>query len=72
MTNAERQMVLYLVYDGGADTCKVCVHCDKPTCPLYLSPEQEGADYNEDERHKHDDYCIDGMVAYFEKGETGR
>lgn len=66
MTNAERKMVLFLMYEGGADYCKKCIHCDKPSCPLYVSPTEEAEDYSGD---RNDDVCINGMISYFEKGE---
>lgn len=63
MTNAEKQMVLYLIYDGGADLCQKCVHAGKPSCGRYVSPTDYSGECN-------DDYCIDGMVKYFEQEET--
>lgn len=59
MTNAEKQMVLYLIYDGGADCCQKCIHLNKPTCGRYVSETDCSGDCN-------DDYCIEGMVAHFE------
>ena len=63
MTNAEKQMVLYLIYDGGCDTCSKCIHNCKPTCGRYVSETDYSGECS-------DEYCIDGMVAYFETEST--
>lgn len=60
MTKAERKMVLYLIYDGGCDCCSKCIHLNKESCGKYVSPEDYSGECS-------DDYCIDGMVKYFEK-----
>ncbi len=60
MTNAEREMVLYLIYDGGADCCQKCIHLNKESCGRYVSPTDYSAECS-------DDYCIDGMVKFFEQ-----
>lgn len=62
MTKAERAMVLYLIYEGGADCCKKCIHLNKPSCCRYVSPTDYSAECS-------DDYCIEGMVKYFETTE---
>lgn len=62
MTDAERKMVLYLIYDGGADLCQKCVHLGKPTCGTYVSPDDFSGECD-------DDYCIEGMVKHFEEQE---
>lgn len=60
MTNAEREMVKYLLTIGGGDNCRKCVHCNKPSCCQYVSPTDYSGELN-------DDYCIDGMVKHFER-----
>ena len=59
MTNAEREMVNFLLTIGGCDNCRKCVHCSKPTCCQYVSPTDYSGDLD-------DDYCTRGMVKYFE------
>lgn len=60
MTPAEKKMILFLIYDGGADCCQKCIHTEKPTCCCYVSPKDYSGDID-------DDYCIKGMVKYFKK-----
>lgn len=60
MTNAERKMVLYLIYDSGSDTCSKCIHLNKPSCGRYISPMDYSGECS-------DDYCIEGIVKYFEQ-----
>lgn len=60
MTKAEKEMVKYLLAICGGDNCRKCIHCDKPTCCQYVS----STDYS---GKLDDDYCIDGMVKYFEQ-----
>lgn len=60
MTNAEKQMILYLINAGGADLCQKCIHLNKPTCGRYISPTDYSGECS-------DDYCIDGMLQYFER-----
>lgn len=65
MTNAEREMVKYLLTVCSGENCKKCVHCDKPTCCQYVSPTDYSGDLD-------DDYCISGMVKYFEANNGAR
>ena len=59
MTKAEKEMVKYLIYDGGADLCQKCIHLNKPSCPRYISETDCSGECSDDD-------CIDGMVKYFE------
>lgn len=59
MTKSERKIILYLIYDGGCDTCRKCIHLNKETCGRYVSPEDWTGKCS-------DDYCIEGMIKYFE------
>ncbi|MCM1437775.1 MAG: hypothetical protein NC131_00995 [Roseburia sp.] len=60
MTKAEKEMVLYLIYDGGADCCQKCIHLGKPSCGRYINDEDYSGECS-------DDYCINGMVKHFEQ-----
>lgn len=60
MTNAEKKMVLYLINEGGCDTCSKCIHLNKRSCGQYVAPEDYSGECSED-------YCIEGMVKYFER-----
>ncbi len=62
MTNAEKEMVKYLMYDSGADTCSKCIHNGNSGCPQYISETDFSGDID-------DDVCIAGMTAFFEQGD---
>lgn len=65
MTRAEREMVLYLIYDGGPDCCRKCIHLNKETCCLYVTP----TDYS---GKMDDNHCIKGMVNFFKRQRRER
>lgn len=65
MTNAEKEMVKFLIYDGGADCCQKCIHLNKTSCPRYVSPTDYSGECSDDD-------CINGMVAYFEQQQSNQ
>lgn len=60
MTKVEKEMVLYLIYNGGANLCQKCIHLNKPTCGRYVAPDDFSGECS-------DDYCIEGMIKHFEQ-----
>lgn len=63
MTSAEREMVLHLIYSGAPDCCSKCIHNEKPTCCIYIAPDDYDGKLD-------DDVCIAGMLQYFENREA--
>ncbi len=63
MTKSEKEVILFLMYDGGADYCQTCIHLNKESCGRYVSPTDYSGECS-------DDYCIAGMVKHFEQTES--
>ena len=58
MTEAERELIIFLINDGGADCCQKCIHLNKESCGHYVSPTDYSAECDTG-------YCIAGMAEYF-------
>lgn len=65
MTKAEKDVIVYLIYESGADCCQKCIHLNRESCCLY-NPKTGYCD-NIEADDCDDNYCIDGMVKYFEQ-----
>ncbi len=63
MTKSEKDLVLYLMNNGGADYCQTCIHLNKESCGRYVSPTDYSGECSED-------YCIAGMGKHFEQSES--
>lgn len=60
MTKAEKRLILYLMNESGTDYCRKCVHMNKRSCCMYVSP----IDFS---KEKDDEECIKGMLKFFER-----
>lgn len=61
MTKEEKDVILYLMYDGGADCCKKCSYLNSNMCCVYNPATGEF----DNKKNFNDDTCIAGMVEYF-------